>query len=196
MKERKAGVKRATKETKIDLALSLDGKGSSSLSTGVGFLDHMLELLAKHACWNLSVKAQGDLKVDDHHTMEDVGICLGEAFLAALGEKSGIARFGSASVPMEEALARVDVDLSGRAYVVYKVDFPTEKVGTFDVALTGEFLQAFARTGKFNLHVNVPYGSNSHHISEAIFKALARALRDAVQVESEERGIPSTKGVL
>ncbi len=193
---RRAAVKRQTKETNVRLGLVLEGKGKGSISTGIGFLDHMLQLLSKHSGFDLEIEAAGDRRVDYHHTVEDVGICLGQALLEALGDKSGIVRFGEASVTMEDALASVVVDLSGRTFLVYNVKFPTEKVGDFDVALAEEFLQAFARSGKFNLHINVPYGRDSHHIAEAIFKALARALKSAVRIEDEEGGIPSTKGVL
>jgi len=194
--KRSGSVKRKTKETDVTLDLSLEGKGNASISTGVGFFDHMLQLLSKHSGFDLRVEAAGDRKVDDHHTVEDVGICLGQALLEALGDKSGIARFGEASVPMEDALACVAVDLSGRSFLVYNVALPTEKVGDFDVALAQEFLRAFSRSGKFNLHINVPYGLDSHHIIEAIFKALARALKSAVRVEGDRKSVPSTKGVL
>ena len=196
MKERKATVERKTKETKISVELSLEGTGESAVSTGVGFLDHMLELLAKHASVDLKITASGDTQVDYHHTVEDVGICLGQTLSQALGDKKGITRFASMSVPMEDSLAHVSLDLGGRPYFVYNVTYPTEKVGAFDVELAKEFLSAFATNGKLNLHINVPYGSNSHHIMEAIFKALARALKKGVAVEKPEGAIPSTKGVL
>jgi imidazoleglycerol-phosphate dehydratase len=196
MKERKAEVARKTKETEIALELNLDGAGRGEFATGVGFLDHMIELLAKHASVDLKIKASGDVDVDYHHTVEDVGICLGQALDKALGDKRGIARFADASVPMEDSLAQVSLDLGGRPHFVYNVTYPTEKVGAFDVELAKEFLSAFATNGKFNLHINVPYGSNSHHIMEAVFKALARAMKKAVAVESEGGAIPSTKGVL
>jgi imidazoleglycerol-phosphate dehydratase len=196
MKERKASLARKTRETDISLELNLDGAGRSDLSTGAGFLDHMLELLAKHACVDLRIKASGDTGVDFHHTVEDVGICLGQALSKALGDKSGISRFSESSVPMEDALAQVSLDLGGRPYFVYNVNYPTEKVGGFDVELAKEFLSAFATNGKLNLHVNVPYGSNSHHIMEAVFKALARAIKKAIAVKKPGGDIPSTKGVL
>jgi imidazoleglycerol-phosphate dehydratase len=194
--KRTAEVERKTKETTIRLSVDLDGGGKAELSTNVAFLDHMLELLARHAYLDLTVRAQGDVKVDDHHTVEDVGICLGEAIRKALGDKKGIYRFGSASVPMDEARADVSVDLSGRSYLVYKTCKLPEKIGTFDTQLVGEFLQALANSGGMNLHVSAPCGENGHHILEAIFKALAKALAQAVKFEDREKGIPSTKGVL
>jgi len=193
---RKADVKRKTKETKIELSLNLDGTGDSDVSTNVGFLDHMLDLLARHAYFDLTVRAEGDVAVDDHHTVEDVGICLGEAIRKALGDKKGIGRFGSASVPMDEARADVSVDLSGRPYLVYQTCKLPEKIGSFDSQLAGEFLQALAVHGGMNLHVTVPCGENGHHIMEAAFKALAKALAQAVKFEDREKGVPSTKGVL
>ena len=196
MAKRTASIERKTKETTIRLSLDLDGDGKADVSTKVGFFDHMLDLLARHAYLNLSVSAEGDVHVDDHHTVEDVGICLGEALKKALGDKKGIRRFGSASVPMDEARADVSVDLSGRPYFVYQTCTLPEKIGTFDSALAQEFLQALATHGGMNLHVSAPYGENGHHIMEAIFKALAKALAQAVQIETREKGVPSTKGVL
>jgi imidazoleglycerol-phosphate dehydratase len=193
---RQASVQRKTKETQIRLTLTLDGSGASQVATGVGFLDHMLSLLAKHALFDLTIEAKGDVQVDYHHTVEDVGICFGQAFAQALGEKAGITRFASASVPMDEALASVAVDLSGRPYLVCRVKFPEEKIGDYDTSLTGEFLQALATHAGANLHVNVPYGDNSHHIAEAIFKALALALAAAVAPRPRVKGVPSTKGSL
>jgi len=196
MAKRKAETERKTKETMIRLALNLDGEGKTQISTGVGFLDHMLDLLARHAYLDLTVEARGDTAVDDHHTVEDVGICLGDAFQQALGDKKGIQRFGSASVPMEEARADVSVDLSGRPYLIYQTTKLPEKIGNFDTELTREFLGALANHGGINLHVSVPYGDNGHHIMEAIFKALAKALAQAIKPEEREKGVPSTKGVL
>ena len=191
---RKASVKRKTRETDIRLSLDLDGKGDSSILTGVGFLDHMLTLLSRHSGIDLEVKAAGDTQVDYHHTVEDVGIAVGQALKDALGDKSGLERYGWATVPMDESLARVAVDLGGRAYLVFKVEFPTEKAGDFDMGLIEEFMQALANNAALNLHIEVPYGRNAHHISEAVFKALARALRQATRVTGG--GIPSTKGTL
>ncbi len=196
MAKRTAKIERKTKETTIRLVLDLDGEGKADVRTKVGFFDHMLDLLARHAYLNLTVAAVGDVEVDDHHTVEDVGICLGEALKKALGDKKGIHRFGSASVPMDEARADVSVDLSGRPYLVYQTCKLPEKIGDFDSALTGEFLQALATHGGMNLHVSAPYGENGHHIMEAIFKALAKALAEAVKIEEREKGVPSTKGVL
>ena len=184
-RHRTATVERDTKETRIELTLDLDGSGKCDCRTGAGFLDHMLDHLAKHSLSDLTVRCTGDLEVDDHHTVEDVAICLGEALGEALGDKTGIRRYGAAKVPMEEALADVSIDLSGRAAVV------------FDTQLVEEFLRAFARAGAMNLHVVVPYGSNDHHIAEAIFKALAQALRAAKAIDPDRPGeVPSTKGSL
>ena len=197
MVTRKATISRETKETKIELTLDLDGAGTVSAATGVGFLDHMLDHLGKHSVSDLSVQASGDLQVDDHHTVEDVAICLGQALKQALGDKAGIRRYGSARVPMEETLADVSLDLSGRASVVFQAAFPGQKIGTFDTQLVEEFLRALAREAGMNLHVNVPYGTNDHHIAEAIFKAVAQALRQAKDIDPQRRGdIPSTKGTL
>ena len=196
MSERRAEIERKTKETTVRLTLNLDGEGRAEVKTGVGFFDHMLDLLARHAYVDLTIEAAGDVEVDDHHTVEDVGICLGEALTEALGDKKGIARFGSATVPMDEARADVTVDLSGRPYLVYETCTLPEKIGAFDSQLTGEFLQALATHGGLNLHVSAPCGENGHHIMEAIFKALAKALAQAIKREDREKGIPSTKGVL
>jgi imidazoleglycerol-phosphate dehydratase len=194
MENRSAEIHRQTKETDIHCAVNLDGVGRYEIDTGAGFLDHMLTHLSKHGKVDLVVKAQGDLHVDPHHTTEDIGLCLGECLLSALGDKKGIARYGSSSVPMEDALANVSLDLSGRPACVYNVEYRTGKIGDFDVECIEEFLRAFSNSGKFNLHVNVPYGSNSHHIAEAIFKALGQALAAAVRLVGTE--IPSTKGQL
>ena len=196
MSERSATIERKTRETQIKLTLDLDGSGVSTISTGVGFLDHMLELFTKHGSFDLTVDAAGDLQVDDHHTVEDVGICLGQALAQALGRKEGIRRFGWASLPMQDSLANVSVDLGGRFVLVFNVEFPSAKIGTFDVELVAEFMEALATNGGMNLHVNVPYGANSHHVAEAIFKAFAKAIRWAVDSDPRETGVPSTKGTL
>jgi imidazoleglycerol-phosphate dehydratase len=196
MPKRTAEIHRKTNETDIRLTLSLDG-GAYKNATGVGFFDHMLDHVAKHGRFGLTVTAKGDYHIDDHHTVEDVGITLGQALEKALGDKKGIERYGFASVPMDESLARVSVDLSGRAALAFDVpsDFAAgQKIGTFDVQLVREFLTALANAGRFNCHVEVPRGTNHHHVAEAIFKALGRALRQAVAITGDE--VPSTKGVL
>jgi len=194
MKNRTAKISRKTNETDITLDINLDGTGSYDISTGVGFFDHMLTHLSKHSKIDLNVKAKGDLEVDAHHSVEDIAICLGQCLNEALGDKKGIARYGSSSVPMEDALANVAIDLSGRASFVYNVKYNTEKIGDFDVECIDEMLRSFANFGKFNLHINVPYGINSHHIAEAIFKAVGQALAKAVKITGTD--IPSTKGTL
>lgn len=194
MANRTADIHRQTKETDIKLSIDLDGSGKYDIDTGVGFLDHMLSHLSKHSGINIMVKAKGDLEVDPHHTVEDIGICLGECLVEALGDKKGITRFAFSSVPMEDALANVSLDLSGRGNCVYKVSYSSEKIGDFDVECLEELLRSLSNNGKFNLHVNVPYGTNSHHIAEAVFKALARSLGQAVSVRGGD--IPSTKGQL
>jgi imidazoleglycerol-phosphate dehydratase len=197
MSNRIATIKRKTKETDIALTLNLDGKGHVESATGIGFLDHMLDHLGKHGLCDLSVSAKGDLRVDDHHTCEDVAICLGEALKESLGDKAGIRRYGSASVPMDEALANVSLDLSGRPAVVFLARFSGDKIGAFDVQLVEEFLRRLAAAAGMNLHVHVPYGTNDHHIAEAIFKALAQALREAKAIDPDRKGeVPSTKGSL
>lgn len=196
MTKRTASVNRKTKETHVELTVNLDGEGSSDINTGVGFLDHMLDLLAKHSLFDLHIKATGDRVVDDHHTVEDVGICLGQAVKEASGNKKGMCRFAHASIPMQEALANIAVDVSGRPALVFHAEFHTEKIGNFDVELIEEFLEAFSANAGVNLHVNVPYGSNAHHIAEAIFKGLARALEDATRVNRRIGDVPSTKGIL
>ncbi len=194
---RQSTIDRRTKETTIHLELNLDGAGAIDADTGVGFLDHMLSHLAKHSLCDLTVRAKGDLHVDDHHTVEDVAICLGQALAEALGDKAGICRYGAASVPMEEALANVSLDLSGRAAVVFNVRFSGDKIGSFDCQLIEEFLRRLASVAGMNLHVSVPYGSNDHHIAEAVFKALAQALRQAKAIDPARKGeVPSTKGSL
>ena len=194
MADRTAEIHRQTKETDIHCELNLDGIGKYEIDTGIGFLDHMLSHLGKHGKLDLVVKAKGDLKVDAHHTVEDIAICLGECLNKALGNKKGIARYGHSSVPMEDALANVSVDLSGRPNCVYNVEYRTDKIGDFDVECLQEMLRSFSNTGRFNLHINVPYGINSHHIAEAIFKALGQALAEAVKIAGTD--VPSTKGKL
>ena len=193
---RTAQVQRKTAETEITLELDLDGSGQSQVQTGVGFFDHMLALLAKHAAVDLKRKAIGDLHVDQHHTVDDVGICLGQAVREALGDKAGICRYGHFTLPMEETLATAAIDLGGRAYFVCQAEFPAPKVGEFDTELVADFWQAFAANALCNLHVIVHYGRNSHHVAEAIFKAVARALREAVGADPRIAGVPSTKGTL
>ena len=194
MADRTAKINRKTKETDVTLELNLDGVGKYEIESGIGFLDHMLTHLSKHGKIDLVVNAKGDLNVDAHHTVEDIAICLGEALLKALGDKKGIARYGHTSVPMEETLADVSVDLSGRPNCVYNVSYRTDKIGDFDVECLEEMLRSFSNNGKFNLHINVPYGTNSHHIAEAIFKALGQALAAAVKIVGTD--VPSTKGIL
>lgn len=196
MTKRTATIHRKTKETEIALTVNIDGKGNSHITTGIGFLDHMLDILTKHSLFDLELKAVGDRIVDDHHTVEDVGICLGQGMKEALGDKKGIQRFSNSSVPMQETLASIALDISGRPALVYHVTFHAGKIGNFDAELIEEFLKAFSTNAGINLHVNVPYGSNTHHIAEAIFKGLARALRDAVRIDERVKDIPSTKGIL
>jgi imidazoleglycerol-phosphate dehydratase len=193
---RTAQIQRQTAETNITLSLFLDGSGQSQIQTGVGFFDHMLTLLAKHSLIDLTVQAQGDLHVDAHHTVEDVGICLGKALVQALGDKAGIRRYGAMTVPMDETLVTSAVDLSGRAFCVWNADVPLELLGNFNAPLAEEFWRAVAGNGLMNLHVVCHYGRNTHHIIEGIFKATARALRQAVEIDPRGTGIPSTKGVL
>ena len=194
MEARTSKIHRQTKETDVTVELNLDGVGKYEIDTGVGFLDHMLSHLGKHSKIDLAVKAKGDLNVDVHHTVEDIAICLGECMANALGDKKGIARYGHSSVPMEDALANVSVDLSGRPSCIYNVDYRTDKIGDFDIECLQELLRSFSNTGRFNLHINVPYGTNSHHIAEAIFKGLGQALAKAIEITGKD--IPSTKGVL
>jgi imidazoleglycerol-phosphate dehydratase len=193
---RTAQIHRQTGETDVTLALNLDGTGQAQLITGVGFFDHMLNLLAKHSLIDLTIQAKGDLHVDAHHTVEDVGICFGRALVQALGDKSGIRRYGAMTVPMDETLVTAAVDLSGRAFCVWKVELPPELLGTFSAPLAEEFWRAVAGSGQMNLHVVCHHARNTHHIIEAIFKATARALREAVEVDPRGTGVPSTKGVL
>jgi imidazoleglycerol-phosphate dehydratase len=193
---RSATIQRKTNETQVELSIDLDGSGTAEVSTGVGFFDHMLTLLARHSLIDLRVAAEGDLQVDQHHTVEDVGICFGRALAEALGEKRGIRRYGSIALPMEEALVTAAVDLSGRAYFVWKVALTAEKIGQFDAELAEDFWQAAAANGLFNLHVVLHHGRNCHHIVEGVFKATARALRQAVETDPRVEGVPSTKGTL
>lgn len=193
---RTATIQRQTHETKIQLTVNLDGTGQSDIVTGVGFLDHMLELLTRHAAIDLTIRAEGDLQVDQHHTVEDVGICLGQAIRQALGDKAGIRRYGHAVLPMEEALVTAALDLSGRYAMVYQVEMPTAKIGQFDSELVEDFWQAAAANALCNLHILLHHGRNSHHISEAVFKATARALRVAMEPDPRIPDVPSTKGTL
>lgn len=194
---REYSINRETKETKIQLSLNLDGKGDANIDTGVGFLDHMLTLLAFHARMDLSLKCEGDLQVDSHHTVEDIGIALGTALKNALGEKRGIVRYGSFTIPMDEALVTVDLDLSGRSYLVYNAELPTAVLGNYETEMTEEFFRAFAYNSLMTLHINEHYGRNTHHIIEAMFKATGRALRKAVSIDEEFKDeVSSSKGVL
>ena len=193
---RTATIARKTAETDISVVVELDGTGQYDNKTGVGFFDHMLDLLARHAAMDLSVTAQGDLHVDQHHTVEDVGICLGQAIRQAVGDKQGIRRYGHFTLPMEETLVTTALDLSGRYFMVFQADFPTAKIGEFDSELVEDFWQAVAANALCNLHVVLHHGRNSHHISEGVFKSAARALRMAVEIDPRERGVPSTKGTL
>ena len=193
---RRVSIERATSETKIALLLDLDGGGRADVATGVGFFDHMLTHLARHSLFDIALKCDGDLHIDAHHTVEDCGIALGSALAQALGDKAGIRRYGDAAVPMDEALAQVAVDLGGRAVFVWRADVPNELLGNFSSQLAEEFWRAFAGSARMNLHVHVPYGRNTHHIVEGIFKATARALRQAVELDPRVTGVPSTKGTL
>ena len=193
---RTATIQRATSETSVRIQLEIDGSGAHEIGTGIGFFDHMLELFAAHGLFDLSVQARGDLKVDFHHTVEDTGIALGQAFAQAMGEKRGIRRYGATLLPMDEALARVVVDCGGRPFLRYEAAAPQESVGGFSFQLVEEFLRAFSVHAMINLHVDVLAGRDGHHVIEAIFKGLARALRRALEIDSREQGIPSTKGVL
>jgi imidazoleglycerol-phosphate dehydratase len=193
---REAQIARRTKETDITVSLRLEGKGEGMISTTVPFLDHMLALFSRHGGFDLSVEAKGDTEVDFHHLVEDVGICLGEAFRKSLGNLAGITRYAYASVPMIEALANVSVDVSARPHLVFHCPLKSEKVGVFDVELVEEFLRAFSQSSGVCIHVNVPYGSNAHHTIEAVYKALGRAMSEAVRIDPRVSGVPSTKGVL
>ena len=194
--ERTAEVSRKTAETDVTAWVNLDGQGKAKVSSGIEFFDHMLALLARHSLIDLELKARGDLKVDAHHTVEDAGIVLGQALDQALGDRAGVRRYGAAAVPMDEALCLAAIDLGGRPYLVYDAEFPAARVGQFDVELIREFLIALTNNAKMNLHVHVPYGANTHHVAESIFKALARALRAAVEPDPRAAGVPSTKGKL
>lgn len=191
---RTAQITRKTKETDITLSVDLDGKGNVSIDTGIGFFDHMLTALAVHSGVDMDVKCKGDLNVDGHHSVEDIGICLGKAFAQALGDKSGIARYGSAFVPMDESLAFCSLDISGRGFLVFDADFTNERIGEYDTCLTEEFFRAFAFNAGITLHIKQEYGKNDHHIAEAIFKAVAHALKQALAINGN--AVLSTKGVL
>jgi imidazoleglycerol-phosphate dehydratase len=194
---RKAAIKRTTKETDVAVAIDLDGSGAGSVATGIGFLDHMLDLLAKHSRINMDIKATGDLHIDYHHTTEDIGIALGQAVRQALGDMKGITRYADVLLPMDETLTRVAVDVSGRPYLVFRTAFHSEKIGTFDTQLVSEWFKAFAVNAGITLHVETLYGLNDHHISESCFKGLARALRAAVAIDPQAKDeVPSTKGQL
>jgi imidazoleglycerol-phosphate dehydratase len=194
---RKARIERKTKETEIEAEVNLDGAGGYAISTGVGFFDHMLEQLSRHSGIDIDLNAKGDLHIDQHHTVEDCGIALGQAVLKALGDKRGIVRYAHAFVPMDETLTRTALDISGRSYLIWRVAFPAAKIGNMDTELFREFFQAFAQNAGITLHVELLYGENSHHIAESCFKGLARALRDAITIDDKVRGeIPSTKGKL
>jgi imidazoleglycerol-phosphate dehydratase len=194
---RTGAVNRKTKETDIEVAVDLDGTGASAVATGIGFLDHMLDLLARHSRIDIRVKALGDLHIDQHHTTEDTGIALGQAVRQALGDMKGITRYSDVHVPMDEALTRVAIDISGRPFLVFRVAFGRDKVGAFDTELVREWFQAFAMNAGITLHVETLYGANDHHIAESCFKALARALRGAVAIDARAAGeVPSTKGLL
>jgi imidazoleglycerol-phosphate dehydratase len=196
MKQRKAKTERVTSEVKVKVEINLDGKGDYEIDTGIPFFDHMLSQFAKHGYFDLKISASGDLDVDFHHTVEDVGLTLGEAILGALGDKKSIRRFGEAFVPFDETLAFASVDLSGRPYLVYKVKVPKSKVGEFDLELGEEFFKSFSNTLLCNLHIELKYGENLHHMIEAIFKAVGRALDNATRIDARSGGIPSTKGKL
>ncbi|MBA3716360.1 MAG: imidazoleglycerol-phosphate dehydratase HisB [Pyrinomonadaceae bacterium] len=193
---RAAEVRRKTKETDVRVALTLDGGGRASITTGVHFLDHMLELFARHGLFDLEIECRGDLEIDDHHSVEDVAITLGQALAQALGDKAGITRYGSALIPMDEALCRAVIDLSGRFYLVYEVETQRHTVGNFSVELAEHFWRSFAEAARCNLHIDCLRGRNTHHILEGTFKATARALRQAVERDPRVEGVPSTKGVL
>lgn len=194
---RSAAITRKTSETDIAVSIALDGKGEAKIASGVGFLDHMLTLLARHALFDIHVTCKGDLEIDQHHSVEDIGIALGQAFKQALGDKKGITRYAHSYLPMDETLSRVAVDVSGRPFLVFKTLFPREKIGDFDTELVREWFQAFAINAGITLHVETLYGENAHHIAESCYKGLARALRDAVVLDPREEGrVPSTKGTL
>ena len=192
-----ADISRKTTETAVSASVNLDGTGTYKVKTGVGFFDHMMEQLARHSLIDITLEAEGDLHIDDHHTVEDCGIALGQAVAKALGERKGIRRYGSCDLAMDEALSRCAIDVSGRSFLLFKVAFPTAKIGTFDTELVREWFQAFAMNAGITLHIESAYGANSHHIAESCFKALARALRDALEIDPRQKDrIPSTKGTL
>jgi imidazoleglycerol-phosphate dehydratase len=194
---RKGVITRKTKETSIDVELDLDGSGLADIATGVGFFDHMLDQLARHSLVDIKIRAEGDRHVDDHHTVEDVGIALGQALQKALGDKRGLTRYADCLLPMDETLTRVALDVSGRPFLVFKTEFPTEKIGGFDTELVREFFQAFAGNAGLTLHIETLHGANSHHIAETCFKGVARALRGAITIDSRQaERVPSTKGTL
>jgi imidazoleglycerol-phosphate dehydratase len=193
---REATINRKTNETEVKVSLNLDGEGQAKINTGVPFMDHMLDLFVQHGLFNATIEASGDTQIDDHHTTEDIGIVLGQVFKEALSDKKGIRRYGNAFVPMDDALAQVIIDCSNRPHLEFRATFPTQKVGQFDTELVHEFLWKFALEARMNVHVIVHYGHNTHHIIEAIFKALARALDEAVTIDGRVKGIPSTKGLL
>lgn len=194
--KRTSTISRTTGETSIDLTLDLDGTGQGTIETPVPFLSHMLDLFRRHGLMDLTVQAKGDVEVDDHHTTEDVGIVLGQAIREAVGDKKGIKRYGQAWVPMDDALVHAVVDFSNRPHLEFRVNLPSQKVGTFDTELVYEFMWKLAIEARINLHINVPYGHNTHHIIEAVFKAVARAIDDATQIDPRVTGVPSTKGLL
>lgn len=194
---RKGAINRKTQETGIKIALDLDGTGASDIATGIGFFDHMLNQLARHSLIDMTIRAEGDLHIDDHHTVEDVGIALGQALLKALGDKNGVTRYADCLLPMDETLTRVAIDVSGRSFLIFRAEFPTEKIGTFDTELVREFFQALAGNAGLTLHIETLYGTNSHHIAESCFKGVARALKSAVAIDPRQADrIPSTKGTL
>jgi imidazoleglycerol-phosphate dehydratase len=193
---RKAKIRRKTAETDISIEINLDGKGNGEVSTTVAFIDHMLNLFARHGLFDLVIKGKGDTHIDDHHLIEDIGICLGDAVKKALGTKKGIVRYGSATVPMDESLCSAAIDISGRPYLIYNVEFKSRKIGTFDFSLIREFFKSFSDHSGMTLHINLVYGKNNHHMAEAVFKAFALALRKAVTIHGRIEGILSTKGSL
>jgi imidazoleglycerol-phosphate dehydratase len=193
---RKAAIQRKTAETEVSVAIDLDGKGEGRIDTSIPFLDHMLNLFSRHGLMDLDIRSRGDTAVDDHHLVEDVGICLGQAIRKALGERKGISRYGSAAVPMDESLCNVAVDLSGRSYLVWRAGLGERRIGEFDPALLREFFKSFSDHSGITLHINLIYGTNIHHMAEAIFKAFARALREAVEIDGRIDGVLSTKGSL
>lgn len=195
-KRRQHTIERNTKETQISLSLDIDGEGQADIQTPVPFLNHMLDAIARHGHFDLTVNAAGDVEIDDHHTTEDVGICLGQAIQGALGEKRGIKRYGNAFVPMDETLAQVVIDLSNRPHLEFRAEFPSQKVGSFDTELIHEFFWKLALEARMNLHVIIHYGTNTHHMIEAVFKAFTKALDEATQIDPRVKGVPSTKGML